>query len=537
MNRRKLLTFILITVSTIFLYGSVVGQAPSQRTDIAEISNNGSNVSWLIKVPNEGGMLKVSTPSGEVFQREFESGSVINFSPTNERGEYYGNGQYTYELVLTPVLSPEVKEVMERSRMDGNSDAVAGDLRKQGMLPKEMIESGTFTFINGTLITGNKLDREAETPVQRVKPNVGPSTKTEQNNVTPNSPEDQQILDDLIVVGSACVGQDCVNGENFGFDTLRLKENNLRIKFEDTSNSASFPSNDWELTANDSSNGGANRFSITDITAGRAPFTVEAGAPANSLYVDDGGKIGIKTSTPVVGIHQRDGNTPTLRLEQDGSSGFTAQTWDIAGNEANFFIRDATNGSRLPFKIRPGAASDSFVIEANGDITIKNNLRVAGTLSASYFPGSAGQIDPADIANATVDANTSGVGPTPNVAATVNVRFNVQPTPNLSNTSLNNIEYTIRYVDNDGASNTDARVRLQAFSVDVTNGAVVTDLVFDSNTSSATTENTVTVCKAVPASQFDFANRGMFLKAIIQNKTASGQSKLIMVKVIRKASC
>ena len=55
---------------------------------------------------------------------------------------------------------------------------------------------------------------------------------------------DQVILDDLIVDGSVCAGFDCVNGESFGFDTLRLKENNLRIKFQDTSTSPSFPSND-----------------------------------------------------------------------------------------------------------------------------------------------------------------------------------------------------------------------------------------------------------------------------------------------------
>ncbi|NNC99234.1 MAG: hypothetical protein HKN85_03540, partial [Gammaproteobacteria bacterium] len=111
---------------------------------------------------------------------------------------------------------------------------------------------------------------------------------------------DQQILDDLIVDGSICAGQDCVNGESFGFDTLRLKENNLRIRFVDTSSTASFPTNDWQLTANDSSNGGANKFSIDDIDGGRTPFTIEAGAPTNSLFVDDGGRIGLGTGTPVV---------------------------------------------------------------------------------------------------------------------------------------------------------------------------------------------------------------------------------------------
>ena len=114
----------------------------------------------------------------------------------------------------------------------------------------------------------------------------------------------------LIVGGSACIGFDCVNGESFGFDTIRLKENNLRIKFVDTSSSASFPSNDWQLTANESSNGGANKFSIDDVNSGRTPFTLEAGAPSHSLYVDGGGRIGLGTSTPVVEIHIEVGEYP-----------------------------------------------------------------------------------------------------------------------------------------------------------------------------------------------------------------------------------
>ena len=179
----------------------------------------------------------------------------------------------------------------------------------------------------------------------------------------------QQIFNnDLIVRSSECVGFDCANSESFGSDTIRLKENNLRIHFDDTSNSASFPSNDWRITANESSNGGANKFSIDDATSGRIPFTIEAGAPSHSLYVDDGGRIGLGTSTPSTALHIKDGNTPTLRLDQDGSSGFTPQTWDVAGNEASFFVRDATTGSRLPFRIRPGAPDSSIDIAADGDV-------------------------------------------------------------------------------------------------------------------------------------------------------------------------
>ena len=176
------------------------------------------------------------------------------------------------------------------------------------------------------------------------------------------------INDDLIVDGSACIGFDCVNGEVFSFDTIRLKENNLRIKFDDTSTAASFPSTDWQITANASANGGQAKFSIDDISGNRTPFTIEANAPSHSLYVDDGGRLGLGTSTPSTEIHTIDGDTPTLRLQQDGSSGFAPQTWDVAGNETNFFIRDVTNGSTLPFRIRPGAPTSSIFIDIDGDV-------------------------------------------------------------------------------------------------------------------------------------------------------------------------
>lgn len=195
--------------------------------------------------------------------------------------------------------------------------------------------------------------------------------------LSPAAQADQVIADDLIVTQSICVGTDCVNGEVFGFDTLKLKENNLRIKFEDTSNSGSFPSNDWQLTANDSANGGQNKFSIDDISGGRTPFTVEAGAPSHSLYVDDGGRVGFGTSTPAVQLHVVDGNTPALRLAQDGSSGFTPQTWDLAGNETNFFVRDVTNSSKLPFRIRPSAPTNSIYIDTDGDVGMGNNAPAA----------------------------------------------------------------------------------------------------------------------------------------------------------------
>jgi hypothetical protein len=204
-----------------------------------------------------------------------------------------------------------------------------------------------------------------------------------------DSAADQVIADDLIVQGSICTGFDCVNNESFGFDTIRLKENNTRIKFEDTSTAAGFPSNDWQITANDSA-GGTNKFSIEDIDGAKTPFTLSAGAPTNSIFVDSTGRVGLRTATPVLDVHVNTSNTPALRFEQNSSGGFTAQTWDVAGNEANFFIRDVTSDSRLPFRIRPGAPTSSLDISASGNIGMgtaspSQKLHVSADTNANNF--------------------------------------------------------------------------------------------------------------------------------------------------------
>ena len=178
----------------------------------------------------------------------------------------------------------------------------------------------------------------------------------------------QVIAEDLIVQGSLAVGLDAIDGEDFGFDTFRLKENNIRIHFDDTSGSGSFPGNDWRIVINDAANGGANYFGIEDATADIISFKILAGAPANAFFMAANGNIGLGTDAPVVKLHIADGNSPVLRIEQDASSGFTPQIWDIAGNEANFFIRDVTNGSTLPFRIKPGAPENALFIAANGNI-------------------------------------------------------------------------------------------------------------------------------------------------------------------------
>jgi len=185
------------------------------------------------------------------------------------------------------------------------------------------------------------------------------------------------ISGDLTVNDSLCVGFDCVAAESYGSDTVRLKENNTRLHFEDTSNSGSFPGNDWTLIANEQDNGGLNMFAIQDRTAGRNLMTLQAGAPANSLFMNSQGNVGLGTASPAVELHVADGDSPSVRLDQTVASGFTAQVWDVVGNEANFFIRDVTGGSNLVFRLIPGAPENSIYVAPSGNVGLGTSAPAA----------------------------------------------------------------------------------------------------------------------------------------------------------------
>ena len=328
--------------------------------------------------------LKVTGPDGFYYQESFSGSEMPFIELFDPDGHVLVDGHYTYEVVARPYVSEETRQAMAAARESGQASEVLA-MRKTGELPREGFrQAGTFRVQDGLIALPSVVESMGFGPIERSSEGRDdgsrPGTPTDGGDdggtVDSGSHDfdterrDQVINDDLIVTQSLCVGIDCSNGESFGFDTIRLKENNLRIRFFDTSTTASFPSNDWQLTANDSDNGGANKFSIDDIDGGRTPFTIEASAPSHSLYVDDGGRIGLGTMTPVVELHIKNGDSPTLRLEQDGSSGFTPQTWDVAGNETNFFVRDVTNGSRLPFKIKPTAPTNSLFIDTDGSIGV-----------------------------------------------------------------------------------------------------------------------------------------------------------------------
>lgn len=301
---------------------------------VAEVITGSSGISWHPRVNYEQLIVTVAGPDGAVFRKTFEAGANPYLDLASISANTYGDGSYTYELRVIPFNNKKVRSEEQNA---------PGEIYVQDALT----QSGHF-LVQGGVIIGQS------------------------NAENPSRPMDVVHADDAIITGSICVGYDCLTDgtESFGYDTIKLKENNLQIFFDDTSTAVGFPANDWRIITNDATSGGGNYFAIQDTTNSKVPFKVEANAPTGALYVDDAGRVGIGTSTPILNLHIAKGDSPALRLDQDTSYGYAAQVWDISGNEANFFIRDVTGGSKLPFRIQPGTPTNTLTLNDEGKVGI-----------------------------------------------------------------------------------------------------------------------------------------------------------------------
>jgi hypothetical protein len=374
---RSVLGILLVVTSFNVL---VLGQSDK---DLATVTNLGSSIRFDVSASHATVTLSVLAPDGRAYSKEFKAGTTPEFRISDAK-EKYPDGEYSYELRLAPALSDSVKEELKAAREKGTSDALQRDLKRRGILPRHpQVQAGGFTVLNGSIVLSRDTDDRDVAVRRTTEPAAAPVASSGGRinyKVQRHHPSflmfDFVIADDLIVQGSTCSGLDCINGENFGFDTIRMKENNTRLQFDDTSTAAGFATNNWQIRANSSASGGGSFLAFVDQGAtgnsesGTLVFQVDAGAPANSLRVSSGGNVGIGTATPVLDVHANTTDTPAIRLEQNNSGGFTAQTWDIGANEANFFVRDVTGGSLLSFRIRPGAPTSSLDIAANGNVGI-----------------------------------------------------------------------------------------------------------------------------------------------------------------------
>ena len=318
--------------------------APTLAADDLFISEAAGEISFAPNKAYGQARLVVAGPDGFRFDQTFEGepASIALFSDSRNAVD----GSYSWHLVVTSTISDDLRADMEKAREAGDADFMRR-VREAGFFESQRYQ-GHFVVVRGSLIIP-----ELSTEVEESAAKVNLPTKA------------QYFNEDVIADGSLCVGMGCTSSESFGFDTVRLKEDNLRIQFTDTSSSATFPDSDWEIVINDTSNGGDNYFAIYDDSNSKTPFKIESGASNNSLYVDSNGLVGIGESAPSEEVHVTAGDSPTLRLEQDGSAGFTPYKWDLFGNESGFFVRDTTTSGTLPFKVRAGNSNNTLVVRNN----------------------------------------------------------------------------------------------------------------------------------------------------------------------------
>jgi hypothetical protein len=352
-TKRFVAIMIVVGVFAVLFSETVTSQGNSVPGDVAAVAVTGEQIEWQPTVAYDSAILTLSGPDGNR-QLEFEQGESIAL-PLQEKGEaVLAEGQYVYELRLGPVLSEEAQKALAAATTPEEREQVVAELRAAGDLPSEpLVQSGGFAVSAGEVVLVATGDSSA-------------TGASDQDSVT----EDVVHGDDVIVDGSLCVGIDCVSGEDFAFRTLILKENNTRLIFDDTSADGGYPNNDWQLMANESSLGGQNLFAIVDGNGGARTFVAEAGAPDNALYIHESGRVGLGTSTPVLDIHLKSANTPAIRMQQTNENGWAPYAWDIVGNEANFFIRDVTGGNILPFRLFPGAPSNSLIVQSSGNVGV-----------------------------------------------------------------------------------------------------------------------------------------------------------------------
>jgi hypothetical protein len=266
-------------------------------------------IEWRPSVDPAATLLSVQRPDGEVITESFGAGRNATLPLDG-----LADGVYSYELRFAQTDS------------------------------EPLVQSGSFRIANGAIVSPEAVERALARPSQPIANTF--------------------FTDDVSARGGVCAGFDCTSTESYGIATAKLKANNTRLKFEDTSSSAGFATTDWQLSANDTFSGGADKFFVEDLTAATVPLLIEGGTPSNALYLDSTGRIGLRTTTPARDLTISVPLGPIIRMEQSASP---FQAWDIVANDANFYVRDV-NHEQNPFIIKASAPYNSLVLDSTGRI-------------------------------------------------------------------------------------------------------------------------------------------------------------------------
>lgn len=347
---KALATAILLMVMSPLLAQAENVKRPQDSADGMAVSP--TRVDWAPTDDAERWVLTLTGPGDFYLRSEFAAGQAPFLSLSDLKGEI-PDGSYTYELRGIP--------------------------RQGARLPERpLVRSGHLAVQNGAFVSPTSKAGVESRPLPPSEPEMRSATAATQT-----------IPEPLVVVGGACIGVECE--EEDVTDGLTLKSFLPDLYFDDTTDGIS-PVHDWAISINGFI-GLGEFFAVSDIDAFTVPFKIEGDSPDSALYVRNNGNLGLGTSTPAQDVHLMSGNSPTFRLEQNGSGGLTARTWELGSNDANFFVRDVTGGSVLPFRIRSGAPASSLDIASDGKVGLGTSsplARLHVNAGEVRFPAGAG---------------------------------------------------------------------------------------------------------------------------------------------------
>lgn len=208
------------------------------------------------------------------------------------------------------------------------------------------------------------------------------------NDMTSNFGYDQ----DIIVNGNLAIGSGATAGMDFKGKILVLAENNINIHFQDTSTTSAFPTNDWVININDTTDGGDNYFEVKDVNADKTVFKVMAGAPNASLELQSNSNISLNTtdiseklvvagkvkSTKYIGSAEFLTNLPvtgTATVSNTGSTTIGADNNEDDNGNINFQI---ANQNKLVIEsngaVNNGVSNTDNLVNITGDTKVTQNL-------------------------------------------------------------------------------------------------------------------------------------------------------------------
>jgi hypothetical protein len=162
---------------------------------------------------------------------------------------------------------------------------------------------------------------------------------------------------------------------------------NARIKIESTAGN----SQATLLLDNDAQTWGlhldgldSDNFTIRDTTASDTKVvTIEPGAPANSLYIDSTGVVGLGTASPDTELHVKNtGQGVGVHVQADAAQtafvkltgGTSAQSWQLQIGSGSSIISLYDNTySVSPFKVEANGVANSLYIDSSGNVGIGRN--------------------------------------------------------------------------------------------------------------------------------------------------------------------